>query len=139
VRARAGLIGAQAGHPHGGAAERAVERRHFAYAAASLPRRDRVAIAVDPLLAHQRFERGRIGKSRADCCAVALLGFGPDFVCFGKQAAGIECHYVDRQSLREDSVCDCLVFDAEARREHDASANGVAQYAQSAEQIAIGE
>src|SRR5258708_14909896 len=76
--------------------------------------------SVYPLIGDKRGKRVGVGIDGANADLITLLSLLPDPIGFRKQPARVECDHFDRQSVREDVMCDQLVFDAKAGREDDA-------------------
>jgi hypothetical protein len=67
---------------------------------------------------NKRFQAHPVGDEAADLSSVATFRLHPHFQRLRKAASGIKRDDIDIESLGEDRVSDRLIFDAEARREH---------------------
>lgn len=118
-----GLIGAQPADPSRSAGQRASERFDLAGCAAGMPRPNRNSETVYTLSRDKLFEPFVIGVHGSDAPTVSPLGLSPKGVRLGKQPPGIERDHVDFEFLCEDCVCNRLILDTEASREHDPAPN----------------
>ena len=91
------------------------------------------------MLRHEGFDAQALRIECANAPAIARFGLAPHYVGFGKQPPGIEGDDVDGQILAQNGVRDGLVFEPEARGEHQPARDGAPRLRQPVNQIEIGK
>ncbi len=115
------LPGAKAGEPSRGPGERPAEGFDLAEAAAGLPRRHRMAEAVDALARDEFLLGDAFRRIGADADAVGRLGLGPHVVGLRVEPARIEGDDLGPPLGHGHGMGQRLILDAEAGREDEAA------------------